>query len=230
MHQTLPMKKTLLIIFAFTFSAITSELKAGFGEFVSYHATIHTAILNNYQYGVSTSPNKLHIGLGVGGSASINSSFNLMYGLAYMKISPNNNNSDYSFCPDASCFPVVSSHQLFVPVGVEYYSNSDRSPFQSYFTISLVPAFSFSQESTITSYDKFNIEGETYTEKNNGFKFQDLHFQIAVNNEFSLDQNYKIYVEPSLSHTVLFKSEDTVNPDYMISIKIGFKFRGEGKK
>ncbi len=223
------MKKNIIFNFVLAFCTLYHVSKAGIGQFLSYQANVHAAALNNYQYGVSSS-SKLHVGGGIGGSVSLNSTFNLMLGFTYMKISPNNSNSDYSFCPDASCQPDVTSNQLFLPIGVEYYANTDRSPFQSFFTVSLVPAFSFSQSWAITSYNKSNIEVDFYTEEKKGFSFQDLHAQISVNNEFSLDEHYKIYIEPSLSHTVLFKAEDAVNPDYMISIKIGFKFRGEGKQ
>ena len=77
-------------------------------------------------------------------------------------------------------------------------------------------------------YDNMPIENGEYTVKNNGFNFQDFHFQIAINNEFGLTENYKIYVEPSMSHTILFKKEDVVNPDYIIGLKIGFRYRKEG--
>ena len=201
--------------------------QSSFGQFYSFSGNVHVCLLDNKQYGARTAPNKLHVGGGIGASASINDQFNLTLGLNYLTIQPNNARSDYSFdLGYPSYIPEVKSSQLFIPIGFEYYSNTDRSPFQSFYSIHLIPSFSITEVMNIIPFDEFHIAQPIITKKDNGFKFQDLHFQIAVNNEFSINENYKIFVEPALRHTILFKSEDVVNPDYMISLKVGFKFRG----
>lgn len=219
------MRKLLLPLLACLLSVKTISAQSNFGDYKSYHFFFNSAIADNKQYGIDTSPRRYHWGIGAGASVSINDDFNLLLGLNYMLVKPNNTRSDYTFCTGASCLPISVSNQLFLPVGVEYYGNTDQSPFQMFYALRLVPAFSVTEVTEVIPFDEFHIAQPSYELKNNGFKFQDLQVQIAINNEFSINQKYKIYVEPSLSHSILFRSEDVINPDYMISLKVGFKIR-----
>lgn len=201
-----------------------------FGQFMSYFANGHSALLDNYAYGTATRPDRFHYGGGGGMGASINDEFNLIIGVEFMRVTPNNTRSDYSFCGDAfeDCLPQVTSNQLFFPIGVEYYSNTDRSPFQSFYVVKLVPSISLTEKQSIATFID-QVQVNRFDISNSGPKFQDLHFQLSVNNEFSIDQNHKIYVEPGVSHSLLFRDEDVVNPDYILSLRVGYKFRADAK-
>lgn len=223
------MKRIYLILL---FSALANQLvsQKKFGEFISYYGSIQASIADNIQYGTKTRPNRIHIGLEVGGGMSVSKRFNLLLGLGFMQMKPNNTRSDYTICDGSpSCIPITVSNQLFLPFGFEYYLNTDRSPFQSFYSIKLVPSFSVTEKTEIIPFDADHAALPAIVKKNNGFKFQDFHFQIAINNEIGINQDYKIFIEPSASHSLLFRKEDFVNPDYMISLKIGFRFRGEKK-
>jgi hypothetical protein len=219
------MKKSSFILFLTLVSFTGINAQSVFGQYKSYHAYIDNAILDNKQYGIGTYPVRLHVGGGIGVGFSINDNFNLLGGLSYMHVKPNNTKSDYSFCEDKSCLPIAESNQIFLPIGIEYYKNTDRSPFQMFYTLKVVPAFSVTEVTEIVPYNVFREPQTSYKVTNNGFKFQDLQFRIALNNEFSINQKYKIYLEPSVSHSILFRTEDMINPDYIISLKVGFKIR-----
>lgn len=226
------MKKVNILFVGFFLLLATPLVSLGsnFGQFISYQANYHVSVLDNVQYGISTRPNKVHMGGGLGFGASINDMFNLLIGVDYMTIQPNNARSDYSFDLGYKSYqPFVTSAQLFLPIGFEYYSNTDRSPFQSFYSVHLIPSFSITEKMDIIPFDEFHIAQPNILIEDNGFKFQDFSLQIAINNEFSINENYKVFIEPSIRHSILFRAEDVVNPDYMLSIKIGFKFRGEGK-
>ncbi|MFT6715962.1 MAG: hypothetical protein ACJA0Q_000591 [Saprospiraceae bacterium] len=219
------MKNLSLLFFIFVLLGTNLLGQSKFGEYKSYHFFINNALLDNKQYGIDTGPDKLHIGLGVGLGLSVHDEFNLLLGLNFMQVKPNNTPSDYSFCEDAYCLPLPVSNQLFLPIGIEYYNNTDQSPFQLFYALKIVPAFSVTEVTEVIPFNVSRVQLASYEVKNNEFKFQDLHVQIALNNEFSINQKYKIYVEPSISHSILFKAEDIINPDYFISLKIGFKIR-----
>jgi hypothetical protein len=222
------MQNFRLVIFVIALLGLAgTEVRAqsSFGEYKSLDVFINNALLDNKQYGVITRPAKLHVGIGVGSGFSFSDNFNLLVGLNFMQVKPNNAHSDYTFCEDASCIPVAVSNQIFLPVGIEYYNNTDQSPFQIFYALRVVPAFSVTEVTEVTPFNKMREQQASYKVENNGFKFQDLHFQIALNNEFSINEKYKIYVEPSVSHSLLFRSEDVINPDYILSLKIGFKIR-----
>jgi len=219
------MKKLSFILFLSLISFSGLKAQSVFGQYRSYHVFVDNAILDNKQYGIGTTPARLHVGGGVGIGYSLSDNFNLLGGLSYMFVKPNNARSDYSFCQDASCLPIAKSNQISIPIGIEYYANTDHSPFQIFYSLKIVPAFSATEVTEIIPYSTLSEAQASYVVKNNGFKFQDLQFRIALNNEFSISHKYKIYLEPSVSHSVLFKTEDTINPDYIISLKIGFKVR-----
>ena len=123
------------------------------------------------------------------------------------------------------CYPEVTSHQIFIPIGFEYYTNTDRSTFQSFFNVHLIPSFSLSERREITPFDSSSVVAlEPYT-VTSGFGFQDLNLKIGLNNEFGINENLKVYIEPSVRHSLLFRKEDVVNPDWTISLKIGVKYR-----
>ena len=215
------MKKLLFSIFV---TLITQTAEAQFGRFVSYDFNVHLAAMDNYQYGTRTRPDRLHWGVGAGFGTSINDDFNLLIGVDWMTVNPNNTRSDYELCNSPSCLPEVKSQQIFIPIGFEYYTNTDRSTFQSFFNVHLIPSFSLSETRNITPFDSMHVAQAPYTEKS-GFGFQDLNLKIGLNNEFGLNENLKIYVEPSVRHSLLFRSEDVVNPDWTISLKIGIRYR-----
>lgn len=219
------MKNLSLFLLLCVLFGTNARAQTKFGEYKSYFAFANNALLDNKQYGVETNPRKYHLGGGVGIGLSVNDNFNLLVGLNYMLVKPMNNRSDYSFCESPSCLPISASNQLFLPIGVEYYGNTDMSPFQLFYTLRLVPAFSVTEVTEVIPFDEFQSPQPSYQVENNGLKFQDLQIEIAINNEFSLSQKFKIYLEPSVSHSILFRAEDFINPDYVIALKVGFRIR-----
>jgi hypothetical protein len=219
------MKNFKLLLFFVALSGTKLLAQSTFGEYKSLDVFLNFSLLDNNQYGPETVPRRLHFGGGVGGGISINDNFNLLLGLNFLQVKPNNTRSDYTFCPDLSCLPIAVSNQLFLPIGAEYYTNTNQSPFQMFWALRLVPSFSVTEVTEIIPFDYYQSPRPSIFVKNNGFKFQDLQFQVAVNNEFSINQKYKIYVEPSVSHSILFRAEDAINADYIVSLKVGFKIR-----
>ena len=63
------------------------------------------------------------------------------------------------------------------------------------------------------------------TTTNNGLKFQDLHLEFSIGTEFSISDKFKLYFEPSVQHSTLFRKEDLINPNYMISFRLGLRLR-----
>ena len=66
---------------------------------------------------------------------------------------------------------------------------------------------------------------DSFEELKNGLKFQDLHFEFSIGTEFSISDKFKLYFEPSVQHSTLFRKEDLINPNYMISFRLGLKLR-----
>ena len=57
------------------------------------------------------------------------------------------------------------------------------------------------------------------------FKFQDMHLELGLGGDISLSSKLKLFFEPSIQHSITFRKEDLVNPNYMISLKLGLRFR-----
>ena len=219
--------KHILVIFL---SLFLSKSQAKFKEYYNYGASVNLSVMDNFAYGASTSPNRLFVSGSLNYGASLNDEFNLLIGLDFGTVSPNNATSDYKVCDGSpSCDAESHSFQFFLPIGFEYYTNTNRSKFQSFYVVNVIPAFSVTESVDITPYDINHIAQPTYTNKDNGFKFQNLYLSIGVNNEFGLSQKFKIFIEPSMKYSLLFKREDVVNPAYMLCLKIGCKFRTMSK-
>jgi hypothetical protein len=217
----------LLLCFSILFNLAT---QAKINEFYNFGASVNLSMMDNFAYGASTNPNKLFIGGGLNYGFSLNEEFNLLVGLDFQSVAPNNARSDYEICDGSpSCLPESKSSQLYIPIGFEYYSNTNRSRFQSFYNVNLIPAFSVTENINITPYNTEHIAQASYKVSDNGFKFQNLFLSIGVNNEFGFNEKIKVFIEPSMRYSLLFKREDVVNPNYMIMVKIGFKYRGVKK-
>ena len=223
------MKKLSLIVLFTIILNIDSNAK--FGEFYNYGGGVSVSIMDNFAYGAQTTPQKVYFGGGINYGMSLNEEFNLLIGLDFQSVAPNNARSDYEFCDGSpTCLPEAKSAQLYIPLGFEYYSNTNRSKFQSFYNAHLIPTFSVTESVKVTPFDLSHIAQTPYTVKDNGFKFQNLYLSIGVNNEFGINEKFKIFIEPSMRYSLLFKREDVINPDYMILIKVGCKYRALSKK
>lgn len=159
---------------------------------------------------------------------SYTQTLNLKIGVHYLSTYINNDKLFHSICdqPDNTCFAESVVQYINIPLGIELYSNGARLKTKSYSTFRLIPMFSFSE--TL-------IKSEIYTDPevflgvdssvNTGLKFQDLHFEIVLGTDFSITRKLKLYFEPSIQHSILFRREDLINPNYLISLRVGLRVR-----
>lgn len=159
---------------------------------------------------------------------SYTQTLNLKVGVHYLSTYLNNDKLFHSICdqPNNTCFAESEVQYINIPLGIELYSNGARLKTKSYSIFRLIPMFSFSE--TL-------IKSEIYTEPevflgvdstvSGGFKFQDLHFEIALGTDFSITRKLKLYFEPSVQHSILFRKEDLINPNYLISLRVGLRVR-----
>ncbi|MFT6745996.1 MAG: hypothetical protein ACJAZ2_000334, partial [Glaciecola sp.] len=149
------MKKITFILIILAFTGKCLQAQSQFAEYKSYDFFINNTLLDNKQYGPVTAPSRLHIGAGVGMGLSVNDNFNLLLGLNFLQVKPNNTRSDYTFCTSASCVPISVSNQLFLPIGAEYYTNTNQSPFQLFYALRLIPAFSVTEVTEMIPFDNY---------------------------------------------------------------------------
>lgn len=176
--------------------------------------------------------NKAYFSGGLDFGTSVSNSLNLKFGLHFIETYLNNDKQIHSICeqPDQSCFAESNVKYINFPIGIELYSNSSRLESKSYYNFRLIPMFS-SQEivikSEIFSEPEFYLDVDSSL--NSKFKFQDLHFEFSIGADISITKTLKFYFEPSVQHSILFRKEDLVNPNYMISLRIGLRTRHSKK-
>ena len=161
-------------------------------------------------------------------STSYNNDINLKFGIHYMETFINNDKQYHSICdlPDNSCWAESDMRYINLPMGIEIYPNKAKMRTKSYYGLRLIPMLSLQErlikeEIFIGSDPVHQIDTTT----NNGLKFQDLHFEFSLGTEFSITEKYKVYFEPSVQHSMLFRKEDLRNPNYMISFRLGLRLR-----
>lgn len=182
--------------------------------------------LSNYRT-VSVQP-KAYFSGGVDYGTSLTNSLNIKFGVHYLESFINNDKQFHSLCdqPDNSCFVESDVNYINFPLGIEMYSNSSRIKNKSYYNIRLIPMFSM-EELVIKSeiFDEPEVHLDIDSSLNTNFKFQDLHFEFALGTDISLSRKLKLYFEPSIQHSIFMRKEDLVNPNYMISFRLGLRVR-----
>jgi hypothetical protein len=189
-----------------------------------------SSILSNYR----TIPiqQKVFFSGGLDYSISYDKNINLKIGAQYLETYINNDKQKHSICdqPDNSCWAESEMKYINLPIGVEFYSNKSNIKTKSYYNFKLVPMFSV-QDLLIKTEFLENKDGNHLLTLdslvNNRFKFQDLHIEFSIGTEISITDQYKIYFEPSVQHSMLFRTEDLRNPNYMISFRLGLRMRSQ---
>lgn len=176
--------------------------------------------------------NQVYFSGGIDYGTSLSNDLNLKIGAHYMETFINNGKQFHKICdqPDNTCFVESDGKYINFPIGVELYSNKSRLKNKSYYNLRLIPMFS-TQELVIKSeiFDKPEVHLEIDSALNTNFKFQDLHFEFAIGRDISITKKLKLYFEPSIQHSLFFKKEDLVNPNYMISFRLGLRVRSYKK-
>jgi hypothetical protein len=199
-------------------------------DYSSLSAFGQSSILSNYR----TIPiqQRVFFSGGLDYSTSYNNDINLKIGAQYLETYINNDKQKHSICdqPDNSCWAESAMKYINLPIGVEFYSNKSKIKTKSYYNLKLVPMFSIRELLIKTEFMK-NNDGEQVLNVdslvNNRFKFQDLHFGFSIGTEISITEKYKVYFEPSVQHSMLFRKEDLRNPNYMISFRLGLRMRSQ---
>lgn len=155
---------------------------------------------------------------------SLTETINVKGGLNYMYMYLNNDKQNHSACdlPDNSCWIESEVNYINFPIGLEFYSNTSRLQSKSYYIAKIIPMFSVKSRQIKTEFSN-GIIGVDTTFSN--FKFQDMHLELGLGGDISLSSKLKLFFEPSIQHSITFRKEDLVNPNYMISLKLGLRFR-----
>ncbi|MBO72172.1 MAG: hypothetical protein CMD35_01025 [Flavobacteriales bacterium] len=197
-------------------------------NYSSWSAYLQGSFLSNYKT-IPVQPRGFLSG-GIDYSSSYNKDINLKFGINYLETFINNDKKIHSICdqPDNSCWAESDMRYINLPVGIELYANKAKIQTKSYYGFRLIPMFSLQERLIKTEIfidqDPDNILQIDTTTKN-GFKFQDLHLEFTIGTEFSINEEFKFYFEPSVQHSALFRKEDLINPNYMISFRLGIRFR-----
>lgn len=199
-------------------------------EYFSWTYYGQVSALSNYK----TIPfqNQPYYSGGIDYGTSLSNSLNIKIGAHYIETYINNDKQFHSVCnlPDNSCFAESEVKYINFPIGIELYSNSSRLKSKSYYSFRFIPMFSM--EELFVKSEIFE-EPETYLAVDStlttNFKFQDLHFEFIIGSDISLTRKLKLFLEPSIQHTLMFRKEDLINPNYMISFRAGLRLRSYKK-
>jgi len=199
-------------------------------EYSSVSAFGQSSILSNYR--TIRIQQKIFFSGGFDYTISYNNDLNLKIGAQYLETYINNDKQKHSICdqPDNSCWAESEMKYVNLPIGVEFYSNKSKIKTKSYYNLRLLPLFSVRELLIKTEFlenNDGNYELIIDSLANNNFKFQDLHIEFSIGTEFSITDKYKIYFEPSIQHSMLFRKEDLRNPNYMISFRLGLRMRSQ---
>ena len=167
---------------------------------------------------------------GIDYSTSYNKDINLKFGINYLETFINNDKKVHSICdqPDNSCWAESDMRYINLPMGIELYANKAKIQTKSYYGFRLIPMLSLQERLIKTEIFRDEEPDKILqidTTLKNGLKFQDLHFEFSIGTEFSISEKFKLYFEPSVQHSTLFRKEDLINPNYMISFRLGLKLR-----
>lgn len=231
------MKIRLLFVAFILFNA--SPLAAQLNHYYSITGSVNFNIIHmKNRMSTVDSPTKMYVGGGLAYGFSIVDQFNMSIGLDYLSYKPYNprgfydtfdeiageNEMIYSYKPD------VSTSQIYLPIGFEFYSNTNYKPFHTFLIVSFIPSFSLTEKMDVTVYDELLNEIDHFSEEESGFKFQDFNVSFAISNDLNILEKYKFFFEPSVRISALFRSEDLINPGSMFLLKVGIRYRGEHVK
>lgn len=159
---------------------------------------------------------------------SISQEANLHLGISYLSTYINFGKEPHSICDqeDNSCFAESWVQYINLPITFELYQNGGKVKSKSYYHLNMIPLFSYSERTLRTEIFEtplYRIELDDQTV--DGFKFQDFHLGFALGTDISLTRKLKFFIEPSIQHSILFRKEDLVNPNYIISLRLGIRIR-----
>lgn len=234
MNVSIKTKASIILAFFISFGSFGQRF-----QYYSLSAYSQVSALSNYKY--KDVQNRPYFSGGIDYGTSLTEMLNLKGGVNYMSMYLDNGRKKHSICddPNQRCFVESEMNYLSFPLGLEFYSNASKLESKSYYIVKLIPMFSvaskmirtefYSKESEETPGEFILIDDEYITQFSN-FKFQDLHLELGLGGDIALSHQYKLYFEPSVQHSITFRTEDLVNPNYMISLRIGIRLRSEKSK
>lgn len=206
---------------------ITFNVKAQRFQYFSWSFYGQGSALSNYR----TVPmqNQAYFSGGLGYGTSLTNTVNLKVGAHYLETTMNSDKQFHSICdqPDHTCFAESEAKYLNIPIGIEFYSNNSRIKTKSYYHLNLIPMFSM-ESLLIKSEIYFNendVELGVDSTLNTNIQFQDIHLEMVLGTDISLTRKLKLFFEPSIQHSILFRKEDLINYNYMISLRLGLRVR-----
>ena len=205
----------------------TINVKAQRFQYFSWSFYGQGSALSNY----NTVPiqNQPYYSGGLSYGTSLTNSTNIKIGGHYLETTLNSDKQFHSICdqPDHSCFTESEVKYLNIPMGIEFYSNNSRIKTKSYYHLNLIPMFSL--ESLLIKseiyFDDNEVELGVDSTLNTNFSFQEIHMEFVLGTDISLTRKLKLFFEPSIQNSILFRKEDLINYNYMISLRIGLRIR-----
>lgn len=219
------LKKFILALFLIAISSQSFSQK-DFGKYQSVSLFGYGAALSNYNHSIIQQ--KPYFGGGINYTTSILSDLNLLVGLTYFKYDMEYTKTSYSDCDseDGTCWMETNSTQLQIPLGVEFYLNDNNLAVRSYYRLSLNTSFSIQEQKNITKIvNDPDFDDVVVIVDDNGLKFQDLSLRFGLGTEIRLKKDFFFTIEPNLSHSILFRQEDVINPNYIIRLDLGLRYR-----
>lgn len=216
------------LFLACLFISVTCYSQKVPGKFQSISAHGFVAGMSNYN--LELIQPSAYFGGGLSYSYSLTNDLNLFGGLSYIEHELIYPKYAYSDCDseDGKCWKESVSTQIHIPIGTEFYLNNNTLGLRSYYRLSLAPSFSVKEKIVVTKtlYEPV-FENREYIEENNGIRFQDLFLRFSLGTEIQLYKAFSLFLEPTIQHTMLFRSEEVVSPNYIFSFNIGFRIRTE---
>jgi hypothetical protein len=216
-------KKLALLL---SFIVVANLGKAQFGQYYSLSVYGQASGLSNYHYLPYQS--RIYFSGGFEYGFSLTQYLNLKLGVNTLNTYINNGKEAHSICelPGNTCFSEAEVLYINSPISIEFYQNGGKTGTKTFYNITLHPMFSINEKlikSEIYDVPEVALIIDTFEVK--GFKFQDLHIGFSLGSDIALSRKFKFYFEPSIQHSILFRKEDLINPNYLISLKLGFKIR-----
>ena len=221
------MQKISILLCSLFFAFTTNAQKVP-GKYQSIGAHGFVAGLSNYS--LELIQPRPYFGGGVSYSYSLTYDLNLLGGVSFIQHQLVYPKYAYEDCdsPDGKCWKESTTTNLHIPLGVEFYLNNNTLGLRSYYRLSLVPSLSV-QETMIQTETEFEPEFRhvDFVYEKKGLKFQDLFVRFSLGTEIQLYKSFNLFLEPTLQHSALFRSENVTSPNYILSFNMGFRFRIE---
>jgi hypothetical protein len=219
------LKNIVTLLLLFVISTFTFAQK-DFSKYQSISIFGYGAALSNYNYEVIQP--RVFVGGGINYTVSLLSDLNLLAGITYFKYDMEYTKSEYSDCDseDGTCWMETNSTQLNIPIGFEFFLNDNNLAIRTYYRLSLNTSFSLKEQKNITKiiFDPEFDDAEIQVD-DNGFKFQDLSLRFALGTEIRLHKKMFLTIEPNLAHSILFRTDDVINPNYVLRLDLGLRYR-----